>query len=1502
MATRIKLRRDTAANWLSSNPILAQGETGFETDSRAMKLGDGTTRWADLKYAVTGNLKVTDNTIHGDSVVSLSSGQGDRSNWVLTTNGQYKDGSGPVDTLANAVAYDSEGNTFSIGTYGGVQDPPTEGMFLTKTDANGEVIFSNYYNGVYAFGFSMIVDGNDDVIFVMAELDPEEADTILVKVSGVDGTFIWQKYLADTDPAAGDISICVDVDPQNNVIIAGTTATNSGIDFWVGKFNGETGAPIWQRQYDSDGCDDSASGIAVDSQGNIGVVGSSYGPGSFLGLFKLNGANGNVIWQKRVINANVQSNEATWGNAWVNGDIFSSDICVDSNNDFYFNLSGIYCVPDIIVAGIHKIKSNGDWQWSKVISYAGYQSGTSAVICDSDNNVYLSSTLSTTRQINSNNDTDQFATVITKFNASGRKIWSKSLQREQGASASAISFFTESSYVGAGQSIAVNDDYILVSGNYYATDVYTNNGGITNDFYAHAYLAQLDKAGTDFVKDGWIYKDNTFRIFEMTGATDDDGFLADLTNNAADIVVTTGAVTFDENNDTYSLAYINTARAKPMTLDGARLHLPENGGLALSRKQIGHITSIGKFDLDGNEGNNTEGDTWINGVTGGANGDVYAVGGWYTNQDWNDGEANEEIPLVWKIDSEGAIVWTAGNNLNQWGADMVAVAHNAAANTVVALGHDNEDSLDNFDGAEGFNLFTLDAGSGTLKSVLHVQPSVAQPGGGTNSGADMTPMALALKSDGKAVVVGYMNNTYDEFDNVTNNAAGAPGSAAGILVINKSVFDRAGTRTDIEYPNGLGFWFIGGAAINYVNRYATVASVNTTVAGTGAKFDVVTTAGTPGTAAVTVSSGFNGTGYRVGNYFTVLGADIGGVTPDNNLIFRVATINGSATTGGILTVETTSWSDQGYTSWGTFNDVTKTLQTGSGATFTIVADPATRAYAVTVASGGTAYSIGDTVKVLGSLLGGVDGVNDAVITVTDEIDGVIDDTSNTGLGQATTIKLDVGTGTDFTQAGDYTVWHETDSDAFIWTPDWHVAVGGEADFDTIPAVTVDSDDNIIVGGRSDNLNLPSNTTDWGSYEQTAFIAKYNSAGVRQWAKAVDGHEGSNTVWGVTTDADNNIYGVMNGRNGIGGNFDPSLIKLDSAGNFVWMVQLNVYDSSQNTCSIALDADENIIVSVTCEHDDSDTDRVGYNDQLTVAKFDKDGNPLWKRMLWTNNGIYNGYNVDYGNNLAVVGDKFVFGGHADAWNADDDSIAVVAQLQVDGTGLGNHGNYYYEEIELYVSRWTENDTFGGGILIVRDVAARLPSRQHTLTSAPYGVGQPGDDGAINDVSGPLTIYADLEAKVAHVREEGGGDITGVKEIVFEDGSRQSTTAQDIPQVDISITNRGDDDYYLRLEDRGHHIYMEEELGVDIVIPDYQSVPFPVGTSIVIVTGDSSRTIYSDNGNDFMRAAGLDAGEYAWIIPQWSMATLLKIRQGYDSDGTPNNNCEWMIAGPGLTGAP
>ena len=47
---RIQLRRDTAANWTAANPVLLLGEVGFETDTRKLKLGDGTTAWNSLLY------------------------------------------------------------------------------------------------------------------------------------------------------------------------------------------------------------------------------------------------------------------------------------------------------------------------------------------------------------------------------------------------------------------------------------------------------------------------------------------------------------------------------------------------------------------------------------------------------------------------------------------------------------------------------------------------------------------------------------------------------------------------------------------------------------------------------------------------------------------------------------------------------------------------------------------------------------------------------------------------------------------------------------------------------------------------------------------------------------------------------------------------------------------------------------------------------------------------------------------------------------------------------------------------------------------------------------------------------------------------------------------------------------------------------------------------------------------------------------------------------------
>ena len=58
MTSRMQQRRDTAANWTSNNPTLAAGEIGFETDTKKLKIGDGTTAWTSLAYAI-GSVSLT---------------------------------------------------------------------------------------------------------------------------------------------------------------------------------------------------------------------------------------------------------------------------------------------------------------------------------------------------------------------------------------------------------------------------------------------------------------------------------------------------------------------------------------------------------------------------------------------------------------------------------------------------------------------------------------------------------------------------------------------------------------------------------------------------------------------------------------------------------------------------------------------------------------------------------------------------------------------------------------------------------------------------------------------------------------------------------------------------------------------------------------------------------------------------------------------------------------------------------------------------------------------------------------------------------------------------------------------------------------------------------------------------------------------------------------------------------------------------------------------------
>lgn len=75
MADKIQVRRDTAANWTSANPTLAQGEIGFETDTTIIKIGDGSTAWNSLTsvYVTTaGTQTLTNKTLTSPTITGAA--------------------------------------------------------------------------------------------------------------------------------------------------------------------------------------------------------------------------------------------------------------------------------------------------------------------------------------------------------------------------------------------------------------------------------------------------------------------------------------------------------------------------------------------------------------------------------------------------------------------------------------------------------------------------------------------------------------------------------------------------------------------------------------------------------------------------------------------------------------------------------------------------------------------------------------------------------------------------------------------------------------------------------------------------------------------------------------------------------------------------------------------------------------------------------------------------------------------------------------------------------------------------------------------------------------------------------------------------------------------------------------------------------------------------------------------------------------------------------------
>lgn len=78
VVTQIQVRRGTASQWTSTNPTLAAGEWGFETDTGKVKIGTGATVWASLAYigagtvtSITAGTGLSGGTITGSGTIAI---------------------------------------------------------------------------------------------------------------------------------------------------------------------------------------------------------------------------------------------------------------------------------------------------------------------------------------------------------------------------------------------------------------------------------------------------------------------------------------------------------------------------------------------------------------------------------------------------------------------------------------------------------------------------------------------------------------------------------------------------------------------------------------------------------------------------------------------------------------------------------------------------------------------------------------------------------------------------------------------------------------------------------------------------------------------------------------------------------------------------------------------------------------------------------------------------------------------------------------------------------------------------------------------------------------------------------------------------------------------------------------------------------------------------------------------------------------------------------------
>ena len=295
MVTRIKLRRDTAANWTAQNPILAAGEPGLETDTGKIKYGNGVGRWNTIEH--TGGDALT-------NVGAITVQTGDADRWLVRLRKEDDTIQPSTNTgvIVYSTNYDSEGNVFVLAKINLTDD----NVAAFKFTSAGELIWKTIFNqadNFYSEGHAAVTL-TDDIVFCLGN---ETTNVIIVKLNGETGAIEFsQEVVLGLYYNIASIA----VDSTGNIIIAGNDEAD-GVEQARGlivKLSSTAGTITWQTTLTVENDDTRFRAVAVDFNNDVVVTGTTYvaTPGGVnateevIVVAKFAAATGTIIWQKTV--------------------------------------------------------------------------------------------------------------------------------------------------------------------------------------------------------------------------------------------------------------------------------------------------------------------------------------------------------------------------------------------------------------------------------------------------------------------------------------------------------------------------------------------------------------------------------------------------------------------------------------------------------------------------------------------------------------------------------------------------------------------------------------------------------------------------------------------------------------------------------------------------------------------------------------------------------------------------------------------------------------------------------------------------------------------------------------------------------------------------------------------------------------------------------------------------------------------------------------------------